>query len=402
MPGEIFISHASEDKNTVAIPLADTLERAGLSVWIDYRELRIGDDLHGRINEGLASCRMGVVLLSHAFLAKNWPLAELSALALNDRLFVVVVDISRDELARKQPLLAGKVYASWADGVDRLVADISRRLGNTWGSKIAIEWSHSQDNWNGLSTALDRIEPRPTRITRGVLQEPTLLADAAVLVVPLPHHSHLAEEEMSRIEAWVKDGGGVLLLGYYGERHHESNLGQLAWRFDLTLEDNLVMPAGASQTDTRAQVMGSGARLRLTIPVGPAAHQHAVLSGVETIVVQSSASLLSETLSRPELIVESPPDSLVMRPLGQIQPKGGRPNIEAWEVARTAAAAILLARSWEAGRVAAVGTWKLLTLQAGDNARLLGNLLTWLGGERLEGTQVTVSYPRRQAVDRTV
>jgi len=35
---DVFISHASEDKSSVARPLADILRRAGLRVWIDAHE----------------------------------------------------------------------------------------------------------------------------------------------------------------------------------------------------------------------------------------------------------------------------------------------------------------------------------------------------------------------------
>ena len=39
---DAFISHASEDKDTVAIPLVAALQRAGLRVWLDQLELRVG------------------------------------------------------------------------------------------------------------------------------------------------------------------------------------------------------------------------------------------------------------------------------------------------------------------------------------------------------------------------
>jgi hypothetical protein len=40
-----FISHASEDKATVARPLAFRLQQLGLHVWMDETQLRIGDSL---------------------------------------------------------------------------------------------------------------------------------------------------------------------------------------------------------------------------------------------------------------------------------------------------------------------------------------------------------------------
>jgi hypothetical protein len=40
---DVFISHASEDKEAVAEPLADELRSRVLMVWLDRTELRIGD-----------------------------------------------------------------------------------------------------------------------------------------------------------------------------------------------------------------------------------------------------------------------------------------------------------------------------------------------------------------------
>ena len=40
---DIFISHASEDKDALARPLAEELERRGWAVWFDTFELLLGD-----------------------------------------------------------------------------------------------------------------------------------------------------------------------------------------------------------------------------------------------------------------------------------------------------------------------------------------------------------------------
>jgi hypothetical protein len=74
---DVFISHASEDKAIVARPLAQLLEAADLRVWLDEAQLRLGDSLRERIDEGLAQSRFGVVILSPAFFAKQWTQSEL-------------------------------------------------------------------------------------------------------------------------------------------------------------------------------------------------------------------------------------------------------------------------------------------------------------------------------------
>ena len=77
---DVFISHASEDKDDVVRPLAHALQDAGLQVWYDEFELRIGDSLRRKIDKGLASSRFGVIVLSKAFFGKGWTNYELDGL----------------------------------------------------------------------------------------------------------------------------------------------------------------------------------------------------------------------------------------------------------------------------------------------------------------------------------
>ena len=50
---DVFISHASEDKEEVARPLARALQEEGYCVWLDDNELSLGDSLRLKIDEGL-------------------------------------------------------------------------------------------------------------------------------------------------------------------------------------------------------------------------------------------------------------------------------------------------------------------------------------------------------------
>ena len=81
---DVFISHASEDKDAVVRPLAEELERLGAKVWYDEFELQIGDSLRESIDEGLSQSRYGVVVISEAFFGKNWTEYELNGLTARD------------------------------------------------------------------------------------------------------------------------------------------------------------------------------------------------------------------------------------------------------------------------------------------------------------------------------
>jgi len=78
---DVFVSHASEDKDAIATPLAKALRSSGLEVWYDDFSLKIGDSLRESIDKGLAGSRFGVVILSPHFFGKHWPQTELTGLA---------------------------------------------------------------------------------------------------------------------------------------------------------------------------------------------------------------------------------------------------------------------------------------------------------------------------------
>jgi hypothetical protein len=77
---DLFISHATEDKPGIVRALVEALQQRSVNVWYDEFELRIGDSLRRKIDQGLSRSRFGLVVVSHAFFAKNWPQYELDGL----------------------------------------------------------------------------------------------------------------------------------------------------------------------------------------------------------------------------------------------------------------------------------------------------------------------------------
>ena len=131
---DVFISHASEDTGAVARPLAQELERRGLNVWLDENTLSVGDSLRRQIDRGLANSRYGVVILSPDFFRKNWPQMELDALVARDDgkekvILPVWHHLTPEQVVRYSPLIAGKLAASTAQGIDRVANEIMRGMG---------------------------------------------------------------------------------------------------------------------------------------------------------------------------------------------------------------------------------------------------------------------------------
>ncbi len=77
---DLFISHASEDKDAIVRPMATILERLSVRVWYDEFSLQLGDSLTASIDKGLQESRYGLVVLSKAFLSKKWPEYEYRSL----------------------------------------------------------------------------------------------------------------------------------------------------------------------------------------------------------------------------------------------------------------------------------------------------------------------------------
>jgi TIR domain len=137
----VFISHASEDKADVARPIAEGLEAAGWTVWLDQYELTVGDSLFQRINHGLARSRCGIVVLSESFFAKHWPKQELDALAAKESasgakvILPVWHGIDEHYLAREAPMLAGRLGVSTHKGIPYVVEQLTRALAKELGSE---------------------------------------------------------------------------------------------------------------------------------------------------------------------------------------------------------------------------------------------------------------------------
>jgi hypothetical protein len=116
---DVFISHASEDKDSVARPLAEELRARGISVWLDELELKIGDSLRRKIDSGLRGSRFGVVILSPSFFSKGWTQYELDGLitrsvAGGQSVLPLWHDITKAEVVAYSPSLADRIARSTA------------------------------------------------------------------------------------------------------------------------------------------------------------------------------------------------------------------------------------------------------------------------------------------------
>ena len=114
---DVFVSHASEDKDDVVRALVLALQSEGLSVWYDELVIQIGDSLRRSIDAGLSRSRFGVVVISPAFIAKPWTNYELDGIVSNSisgkqKMLPIWHNVGREEVLSFSPSLADKMARS--------------------------------------------------------------------------------------------------------------------------------------------------------------------------------------------------------------------------------------------------------------------------------------------------
>lgn len=126
----IFLSHNSKDKPFVR-KLAEDLRKNGHYVWVDEAEIKVGDSLIGKIEEGIENTEyLGVVISSNSN-KSEWVIREVRT-ALNQEIYnkkVKVLPILIENV-EMPPFLLDKKYADFTsdDNYDNALQDILDRL----------------------------------------------------------------------------------------------------------------------------------------------------------------------------------------------------------------------------------------------------------------------------------
>lgn len=111
---DIFISYSSQDGKYANL-LREKLERGKYRVWYDNQEIRLGDNLLEKIEEGLRNAYYGIVILSRHYLNFSpWTDFEFRHILISGNIFIITHMITLDEIRNEYRL----VYT-----------DIRRRLG---------------------------------------------------------------------------------------------------------------------------------------------------------------------------------------------------------------------------------------------------------------------------------
>jgi flagellar biosynthesis GTPase FlhF len=133
---DVFVSHASEDKDEFVRPFVNCLQENGVKVWYDEFSLRIGDSLRRSIDNGLKNSRYGIVVLSEAFFSKEWPQRELDGLfarEVNGEKVILPIwhKISKNEVLKFSPTIADMLALNTSNfTIEEIAKQISDRVLN--------------------------------------------------------------------------------------------------------------------------------------------------------------------------------------------------------------------------------------------------------------------------------
>lgn len=126
---DVFISHASEDKEDFVRPLAEELRKRGYRVWYDEFSLNWGDSLSSSIDKGISQSKLGIIVLSRNFFQKRWTKRELEGFVSKEGTNGKVIlpiwhQVSKKEVSDFSPILADKLAINSSQGIDYVISKL--------------------------------------------------------------------------------------------------------------------------------------------------------------------------------------------------------------------------------------------------------------------------------------
>ena len=113
---DVFISHASEDKEAIARPIFEACSKLGLKCFLDEAHIGWGQSFTQKINTALGSARTVLAIVSPVSVTKEWPVVEVNtalSLEVSGQKKVVPLLVGKPDLTRL-PLIGGKDSMMWS------------------------------------------------------------------------------------------------------------------------------------------------------------------------------------------------------------------------------------------------------------------------------------------------
>lgn len=132
---DVFVSHAWEDKEDFVDEFVDALRALDINVWYDTSEIKWGDSMRKRIDEGLKKSRFGVAVLSPNYIAdgKYWTKAELDGLfqleSIGGKMLLPIWhNLKKADVMAYSPIIASKLAMTTASMTPQEIAGKLKEL----------------------------------------------------------------------------------------------------------------------------------------------------------------------------------------------------------------------------------------------------------------------------------
>lgn len=118
---DVFVSHAWEDKAEFVDEFVGELRKLGVKVWYDTGEIKWGDSMRAKIDDGLRKSKFGVAVLSPDYIkdGKYWTKAELDGLfqlgSVNGKILLPIWhNLTKKDVMKYSPIIGNKLAMTTA------------------------------------------------------------------------------------------------------------------------------------------------------------------------------------------------------------------------------------------------------------------------------------------------
>lgn len=138
---DVFLCHASEDKEKIVEPLYQELSKLGIHAFYDAKEIGWGDSLIGVINRALLKSKYVIAVMTDNSVGKAWPQQEINSVLNGDisggtkRLLPLVCG-DKENILSNNFLMNDKLYVEWKDNPQEIAKKVQELLAQNESPRI--------------------------------------------------------------------------------------------------------------------------------------------------------------------------------------------------------------------------------------------------------------------------
>lgn len=131
----VFVSHCSKDKIDYVDDLVEEIKRLGITVFYDTDVISWGDNLKEKIDMGLKTCKLAVIVISPNYFGREWTEYEIHKLLERQNeekrklIMPILYNTSKEELVKHYPALKDISFKySKSQSKSKLAQDLKKEL----------------------------------------------------------------------------------------------------------------------------------------------------------------------------------------------------------------------------------------------------------------------------------